>query len=106
LTPSETAAAIEALLIDHGYPPDKVKDWWQERLYSKVMNDQVWMLGETHSRIWRRGGPKAHAFLLEFVRAGYARSEASMRATLDSPEEMAELRAKIAELDAMYPKEP
>lgn len=90
------------MLIDHGYPPDKVNGWWEERLISQSPPAEAWMLGETHSRIWQRGG---QVFLLEYLRAGYAASEASLRATLNNPEDLAELRAKVAEMRARYSEE-
>lgn len=100
LTPSQIAAAINALLIDHGYPPDKVDGWWSGPFLGQSPPAEQWMLSLTNGSIWRRGGLEAQKFLLENVAAGYAASEA--HAPL-SPEKLAELRTKVEEMKARYP---
>lgn len=93
LHPDRAAAArITALLVEHGYPPDRVEDWWQEPrpdLGDRSPMD-AWQDGE-------------HEVLLRVVQLDYARSEWAVRRATANDAFMAHLRETITERDASPP---
>jgi hypothetical protein len=90
--PREIVEAIHTSLVEHGYPVDGVADWWTDFAYTELGHRtplEAWMAGE-YRAVW------------SMVEAGYSASEMSARDTANDPEQMAELRATVAELNRMY----
>lgn len=85
------AAAINDLLIKHGYPPDRVDDWWNS-IYPGLDGrtpTQAWLAGE-YDLVWR------------VIDGDYAASQRAAEQLVADPEAMEYLRRKIAELDEIY----
>ena len=85
------AAAIDDLLVEHGYPRDKVDTWWN----SIDPN----LGGRTPMQAWRDGD---HELVDRVIRDGYARSKRAWERWRSDPEAMALTDRKIAELRELY----
>jgi hypothetical protein len=87
LTPSKCARAINDLLIDHGYPPDRLDGWWSNDVfaYKAGMSPSEGFIRGQHAEVYRR------------LRKQYKQSAKAVRRLLADPERMADLRARAAE---------
>ena len=85
------AAAIDDLLVKHGYPRDKVDSWWNS-IYPGLG-------GRTPLQAWRDGN---HELVDHVIRADYARSERALEHLQADPQAMKEIDFKIAELKEIY----
>lgn len=84
LSPSQIFRQIEDLLIDHGYPPNRVKEWWSLTNGRALTPDARWRRGE-------------HMALLDDVRAGYEKTE---RAVKEDPVDFKKLDEAVARASA------
>lgn len=85
------AAAIDDLLVKHGYPLDRVDGWWNS-IYPGLG-------GRTPLQAWRDGD---HQLVDHVIRADYARSERAVERLHADPEAMREIDLKIIELKETY----
>jgi hypothetical protein len=85
------AAAIDELLVKHGYPRDKVDSWWNS-IYPRLG-------GRTPLQAWNDG---EHELVDRVIREDYAASERAVERWRADPEAQEFTRRKIAELDEIY----
>ena len=85
------AAAINDLLVQHGYPRDNVDSWWNS-IYPGLD-------GRSPMQAWRDGD---HLLVDRVIRSDYAATERSVAELVADPEAMEQTRRKIAELDEIY----
>jgi hypothetical protein len=85
------AAAINDLLVKHGYPRDHVDSWWNS-VYSGLG-------GRTPAQAWRDGD---HDLVDRVIRRDYAATERSVTELVADPEAMEFISRKIVELDEIY----
>lgn len=92
LEPGRIVAAIHDLLIRHGYPPDRVTEWWTEATWSGLD-------GRTPRQAWDN---HEYQKVYETIRDAYAATEEAIRRLDADPEHVARLDKRIADLKKRY----
>jgi hypothetical protein len=92
LEPGRLVAAIHDLLIGHGYPPDRVTEWWTEGALSALG-------GRTPRQAWDN---HEYQKVYETIRDAYARSEEVGRRLDADPEHTARQEQWDADLKKRY----
>lgn len=87
---SGSESRINELLVQHGYPADRVDDWWS--------TPSPRLDGLTPRQAWAADEQE----VLRSVEAGYAASEDAARRLRNDATAMASLRRKTEELDQLY----
>lgn len=85
------AAAINELLVQHGYPRDDVDSWWNS-IYPGLG-------GRTPMQAWRDGD---HLLVDRVIRGDYAATEKSVAELVADPDAMEFISHKISELDEIH----
>lgn len=92
LEPGRLAAAINDLLIRHGYPPDKTSSWWTHWGYEALG-------GRTPAQAWN---DHEYQKVYETIRDAYAASEEASRRLDNDPEHQALMHKRIQEQRERY----
>ncbi len=92
LAPRDTAAAINELLVTHGYPRDRVDSWWMDSAYEQLG-------GLTPLQAWQHG---CYRKVWEMLRDAYAASEDAAKRLASDSQHAEMIERRIADLEARY----